>query len=213
MQFSLIDESEKQSLIFPISPEILNVQMGAKTMIFEPISLGDVELPRGRTLVRISWEGFLPGVNQNVPSRYSNLKPNDIVEQLRRWSEGRQAKKLRLIITGTSWNLPVFLTSFEPSYSGGTGDITYTIGLTEWREMIVQEKKVAAKPPPKRPVSKPATRTYTVKKGDTLWGIARKYTGKGIRWTEMWAINKSKSRSKNPNLIYPGEKFTIPSGW
>ena len=37
---------------------------------------------------------------------------------------------------------------------------------------------------------------------------AKKQYGKGSSWTKIYNANKDKI--KNPNLIYPGQKFTIP---
>lgn len=54
----------------------------------------------------------------------------------------------------------------------------------------------------------PQTATYTVKKGDTLWGIAKKYYGNGAKYTKIYDANRD--QIKNPNLIYPGQVFTIP---
>ena len=54
-----------------------------------------------------------------------------------------------------------------------------------------------------------ASRTYTVRSGDTLSGIARNFYGNPARWTWIYAANRSKVR--NPNMIYVGEKLTIPS--
>lgn len=45
---------------------------------------------------------------------------------------------------------------------------------------------------------------YTVKKGDTLWGIAKRY---GVTLSALIAANP---QIKNPNLIYPGNQVNIP---
>jgi len=47
---------------------------------------------------------------------------------------------------------------------------------------------------------------YTVKKGDTLGKIAKAYPG--VTWKEIFEANKDEI--KNPDLIYPGQKFRIP---
>jgi len=49
-----------------------------------------------------------------------------------------------------------------------------------------------------------ASRTYTVRSGDTLSGIARKFYGNPGRWTWIYAANRSTIH--NPNVIYAGEK-------
>lgn len=50
--------------------------------------------------------------------------------------------------------------------------------------------------------SAPAHRTYTVKSGDTLSGIAAAY---GTSWQHLASINGI----ANPNLIYPGQVLTV----
>lgn len=49
------------------------------------------------------------------------------------------------------------------------------------------------------------SQTYTVKSGDTMWKIASKYQ---VGTSEIIAANP---QIKNPNLIYPGQKITIPN--
>ena len=44
---------------------------------------------------------------------------------------------------------------------------------------------------------------YTVVRGDTLWGIARRY---GVALADLIALNP---QIKNPNLIYPGQKVRV----
>ena len=50
--------------------------------------------------------------------------------------------------------------------------------------------------------------TYTVKKGDCLWNIAKKFYGSGPKYTKIYDANRG--IIKNPNLIYPGQVLTIP---
>jgi LysM repeat protein len=49
---------------------------------------------------------------------------------------------------------------------------------------------------------------YTVVKGDCLWRISQAYFGTGMRWVEIFEANRGAIR--DPNLIYPGQVFTIP---
>lgn len=58
-------------------------------------------------------------------------------------------------------------------------------------------------------VAKPSGQNYTVKRGDCLWNIAKRFYGNGAKYTTIYNANRSKIR--NPNLIYPGQVLWIPS--
>lgn len=58
--------------------------------------------------------------------------------------------------------------------------------------------------PPVREVS------ITVQPGFTLWGIARENYGDGFLYVRVYEANKDLIR--DPDLIYPGQVFTVPTG-
>ena len=59
------------------------------------------------------------------------------------------------------------------------------------------------------PTSTPA-RVYTVQPGDSLWAIAEHQYGIGSDWTRIYDANRG-TVGANPNLIYPGERLSIPN--
>jgi len=52
------------------------------------------------------------------------------------------------------------------------------------------------------------TRRLHIVRGDNLWNIARAHYGEGFRYTTIFDANKELIR--DPNLIYPGQIFTLP---
>ena len=71
-----------------------------------------------------------------------------------------------------------------------------------------KDKKKPVKKVTSSPSKSTAQRTYTVKKGDCLWNIAKKFYGNGSAYTKIYDENTNKIA--NPNLIYPGQVFVIP---
>jgi LysM repeat protein len=51
--------------------------------------------------------------------------------------------------------------------------------------------------------------TVTVQPGFTLWKIARDSFGDGVMYVQVYEANKD--RIRNPDLIYPGQVFTMPA--
>ena len=48
---------------------------------------------------------------------------------------------------------------------------------------------------------------YTIKGGDTLWGISRLYLRSPWRWPELWGMNLEEIH--NPHLIFPGQTLYL----
>jgi hypothetical protein len=78
----------------------------------------------------------------------------------------------------------------------------------------------ATGPPPHR--AEPVTdqrgtspRTYVVRPGDTLWGIAKRELGDPLRWSEIYELNSGRAEPggrtlEDPHWIYPGWLLVLP---
>jgi nucleoid-associated protein YgaU len=54
----------------------------------------------------------------------------------------------------------------------------------------------------------PADQAFIVQPGNSLWRIARRSYGAGLRYTVIYQANRTQIR--DPDLIYPGQVFAIP---
>lgn len=61
---------------------------------------------------------------------------------------------------------------------------------------------------PAAPAAPPSV-SITVQPGYTLWGIARQQLGEGVLYVQVFEVNKD--RIRNPDLIYPGQVFVLPT--
>ena len=179
-----------------------------------------MRLPSGTSLDSISWSGIFPG-QKRVSSRAPYIFDWQDPKAIYRWIEQLKTQygvpvKARLLITESPINCDVYLSSFTGTPTGGYGDINYSISLIQAKDIRIstagnqakQERQPTTAAAPARP-SPPAAKTYTVKKGDSLWKIAQSCYGKGSDYTKIFEANGGVIGS-NPNLIYPGQVLTIP---
>ena len=113
-------------------------------------------------------------------------------------------------------NLLVTLEDYTVSEKAGEeGDFYVDIKLKEYntivgRKLVIDENKtsedgkVQAKEEVQRPTKEP-NKTYTVKKGDTLWTIAQKELGSGNKYQDIAKLNNI----SNPNKIQPGQVLKL----
>lgn len=69
---------------------------------------------------------------------------------------------------------------------------------------------------PNHAISRPATQTYRVRSGDSLWRIAERELGSGYEWRKIFDLNRGKTFSDgrsltHPRLIYPGWTIELPA--
>jgi nucleoid-associated protein YgaU len=79
--------------------------------------------------------------------------------------------------------------------------------VPDWRNEVVADLKVVPKPGVTAPVS--SMKTYTVKKGDTLSGIARDHLGDAKQYMRIFDANKD--QLTDPDKIQPGQVLKIPA--
>ena len=200
-----------QRLRFPVVPERLNVRGGGVFREYNVLGVGGVCLPLGDELRGFSWQGILPGHRHHVRTRIPWLRDTTAPPGfLAHWDSFiRRGDKLRLLVTGSNINCDVYLKKYSGGYQGAHRDYHYHIDLVAARAPQVVQIQAGAPPVPARPAP-PPPRTYTVVRGDTLWGIAQRFLGAGPRWPEIHAANRAVIGS-NPHLIFPGQVLIVNS--
>lgn len=127
--------------------------------------------------------------------------------QLRNWAQEHK----QLTYTGDQYSSHLMISSLSKSYSA---DMAYNLNVSI-SFSLVYTASIAISPTRKsskkktskssKAVSGGKSRSYTtitIKPGDTLWALSRKY-GKSVRWLQK--VNGI----KNANLIYAGKKLRV----
>jgi hypothetical protein len=70
-----------------------------------------------------------------------------------------------------------------------------------------QAERVAQAGVPLSELASDAPTSYTIKPGDTLWGLSTLFLKNPWRWPELWGMNLEQVR--NPHRIYPGQVLTL----
>ena len=208
-----LKKDDKDIFRFPILPAAINVQDYAIINDSNITGLGDVTVFGGKGLRTIEISSFFPNPKKKYyfVSYTDYPKQYDCVNKIKKWMD--KGEVLRFIVTGTEINFQVRITDFEYSEQDGTRDVYFTINLKEYRKIKIssttpKKKKTDNKTrtDTKETSSKTKQKTYTVKSGDTLYDIAKKYYGKGSDYKKIIEKNKS----KYPSLA---KSTTLKKGW
>lgn len=211
----------------PVNPfEDLTFSASVNSKDYEIVALGDVTEIGNRKLIEVEIKSLF---TDKAYSFRVIERPKAAIDYINMMYKLLNEKKpIRFVVTGdkTDINMLCSIIDFKHTQKfGEEGEYYYTLSLKEYREyktkkVIIQKAKVqqtnqaaqqtkpVAQPVPQRPVDPPKPRTHTVIRGDTLWGIAKKYYGNGSQYPTIYNANKDKI--KNPNLIYPNQVFVIP---
>ena len=134
--FTNIETEEEVRL--SMTPEKISVKTETSFRSYQIVEVGEVKLPKGEQLTKISWQGILPNAGMLLYpfiSRQYWEDPQELIKVFERWK--REGAKLKLLITQTPINLEVYLKAFDYEASGGMGDFKYDIDLIAAKELQV----------------------------------------------------------------------------
>lgn len=218
MEFWL-KKSNSDKFMLPVNPESFTFTEKHNNTSVNVNSIGEVNLLGKRDLKTGTISSHFPKRDRNYANNSGRQAPYTYINKLLSWKSS--GKPIQLIITGTKINFQVTIETLKYGEQDGTGDVYYDLTLKEYRAVEIKKTKLKEtkkkkkkkkttkkKSKPKRPAAKKKTKTYTVKSGDCLWNIAKRFYGNGAQYTKIYNANRGKI--KNPNLIYPGQVLTIP---
>ena len=218
--YRLYLKQDGKQILLPVTPSEIETKTGNRNKAVYILNFGEMNLAKKPGLQEIRFTALLPGRHYSFvqtedgfhePEYYLNCfkeykaaaKPVQLI-LFRRMADGTQ------LFCG---NLDVLLEDYTVTEKGGEqGDFWVEMHWKEWKtaksiRYSVKSQNggnVLVEQGQKREMKTPAA-TYTVKKGDCLWNIAKKPLGDGAKYKEI----AQKNGISNPNLIYPGQVLKL----
>lgn len=214
------------TLLLPIAPSKLDLKINNKNKTVDLINHGEVNISKKSGLTDITFDARIPHRKYPFATYKEEFKNAqyflDEIEKL------KNGKPFQFIVSRTSpsgtilfyTNMKVTIEEYSITEDAeDNSDITIPIKLKQYRDyaskkIVVSKSDDGSLNPSgsvdnKRPDStqKPSNKTYTVKKGDSLWSICKSQLGDGGKYPEIYKLNKELMDSYNKK--YKTSKYTI----
>jgi nucleoid-associated protein YgaU len=203
---------------FPVHPEKIELTRGNSNDTVKVTGVGEVTILQSPSADSITFSSFFPAATFPGCQTTKPQAPMKYVQKLNGWKDGKRPVKF----VSTACGISDYYTIEEFKYyevGGDVGTIQFTLNLKLYNEVTVRQIElkienqkataVVTQTSSTRVDNTTTPKTYTVKSGDCLWNIAKKFYGNGSQYTKIYNANKSVIGS-NPNLIRVGQALTIP---
>lgn len=211
-EYIMWHNNDEERIHLPVLPSSYELSIPGQNTTVDITSLGEVNLIGKTGLATITISSFYPRKWYYFCLPGKLLTPSEFVNTIKRWRA--TGKPIRLIITNTPINYAMVIENFTYGEDDATGDFNYTLELKEYRFIKTTTKQttttnngtIISKPQnDTNRETKEASTSYTVKKGDTLFIIAKKMTGNGNNYKTI----AEKNGIKDPNKISVGQVIQI----
>lgn len=232
-----------EKVLFPVTPGKLTMKINGSNKTLTLINEGEVNLIKTTGLTDLSTEVLLPTLTEYPFAAYPDgfHRPKYYLEKLEKWKQRKKPVTFKLLRTSPNgkkllWDTSISVTIedyqvVEDAEEQGL-DVVVKITMLEYRQwgakkLVIKKskkktsgKKTATKKKARK--TKDPAKTYTVRKGDCMLGIAKKQLGSASRWKEIYNLNKStieswakkyghKSAIEGTGCwIFQGEKLKLP---
>lgn len=225
------------NILYPVPPQKFQVKINNKNETITLINEGEVNRLKSPGLTDISVSELLIPAVRYPFANYGSAgfqNPAVYLSQLEKLKTQKKTFKVVLIRKlgnkdlGWKFSMVCVLEDYTVDEDAKEGaDVKLTLNFKQWvsygTKKVTFKKSGSSKTKStssSRKSSSKTTTTYTVKKGDTLSGIAKKKLGKASRKTEIYKLNKTtiekaakkhgRKSSGNGSYIYVGTKLKLP---
>ena len=199
----------------PVNPETIKMSQNGANESVTIANLGESTLIQNPKALVISFSSFFPAKHFSGCNPKRIAIPHYYIYGILGWQSRKTP--IKLYITGCAISHSVTIENFQYSQSGGdVGTYDYSITLKRYTPIkVVQldvnklKKTASVKNTSARVNTQSKPKTYTVKDGDCLFNIAKKYYGDGSQLNKIYNANKNVIGA-NPNFIKAGMVLSIP---
>jgi membrane-bound lytic murein transglycosylase D len=158
----------------------------------------------GKTTVKPQYSTYTPDIPKNKATVYYTVKSGDAVGLIADWydvrtSDLRYWNNIRRNVIRVGQKLRIYVPKNKTDYYGRINDMAYADKQRLSSKSVTSNQ---SKPKKNGPVD-PNYEYYTVRSGDNLWSIAKKYSG--ISNTDIMELNGLSTSSK----LWIGQKLKI----
>lgn len=209
-------KQNEEQILLPVAPAELITQVKGESKKVELVDVGEGSILKEIGLRRLSFKILLPAVQYSfVQTEGAFQKPIFFLNQFRQYKMSKKPVSLivfRKLADGTelfSGNMEVSFEEYTVVEKGGEqGDFWVEIQLKEYRKITAttyclkqQQNQMTLEETGVKREGRQIPNTYTVKKGDSLWKIAKTMLQDGSRYKEI----AQKNGITNPNKIQVGQ--------
>ena len=194
----------EERIYFTVNPAHIAVSRPNQNRVLPLAMGGTVNAWGGRGLREVRLETFLPDVGSPF---YDGTDPQTVLAMLRSWQDS--GDPVRLILSGSDINDAFLIEDGTETLREGDRDVGLTLTLREYKFKsalaALAGESGAFSGSFQRQDERVTPRTYTVKKGDTLWGIACRFYGDGTKWSML----ATKNSVSDPRKLQIGTVLTL----
>ena len=200
---------DNSSIVLPVTPESFGVQVKNNNSVVNITNFGNYNMMGKTGLKSITISSFFPAQDYNFSS--GGDEPYELVNQIEEWR--LSTKPLNLLIENSTIDFDCLIDSFEYNEQDGTGDVYFTLVLTEYRniqESLPSDKLTGLKGRKSALQKAIGDVSISISKGMSPMKAIKKAVKKSVKKSGAGYLSDYKKIVKNGG-INPGDILKITS--